>query len=85
MKRISGNFLPLPEGSIVCAAVQQAAFYSTEIFPPLLLQMDQRPLPPAEREVLQTGEGEEVLLTINHPIRTQVTPEGKADWSTVTV
>ena len=50
-----------------------------------MLQMDQCPLPPAEREVLQTGEGEEVLRKINHPMRVQVMPAGSADSSTETV
>ena len=36
----------------MCAAVQQAAFYGTEIFLPLLLQVDQGPLAATESEVL---------------------------------
>ena len=65
--------------------VEEIAFHSPEILLPLLLQVDQRPLPPAEREVLQTGEGEEVLRKINHPMRVQVMPAGSADSSTETV
>ena len=65
--------------------VEEIAFHSPEILLPLLLQVDQRPLPPAEGKVLQAGEGEKVLITIDHPIRTQVTPEGRANSSTDTI
>ena len=67
------------------SAVEKAALPSLQVLLPLLLQMNKGPLPPAEREVLQTGEGEEVLRKINHPMRVQVMPAGSADSSTETV
>ena len=76
---------PLPGRLVVGSAVEKAALHSPQVLLPLLLQMDQCPLPPAEREVLQTGEGEEVLRKINHPMRVQVMPAGSADSSTETV
>ena len=65
--------------------VEKLPFHGPEIFLPLLLQMDERPLPAAEYEMLQTGEGEEVLLTISHPMRMQVTPSGRESSSTLTM
>ena len=56
------------------------------ILRPLPLQKDQSPLAAAEGEVLDTGEGKEVLLTIDgHPMRVQVMPAGREASSTVTV
>ena len=74
----------LPGRLVMGFAVKEVALHRPQILPPLLLQMDQRPLPPAEREVLQAGEGEEVLGGIGHPMRMQVTPAGSADSSTST-
>ena len=56
-----------------------------EIFRPLVLNVNERPLAAAELEVLQTGELEEVLVGIDHPIRVQVTPLGSLSSSTVTM
>ena len=69
---------------IVGPAVEKIALHCPQVLLPLLLQVDQRPLPPAERKVLQPGEGEEVLGRIGHPMRIQVTPAGSADSSTST-
>lgn len=55
------------------------------IFRPLVFNVDQRPLPAAELEMLEPGELEVVLLWIDHPIRVTVMPAGRADSSTVTV
>lgn len=55
------------------------------VFRPLLFYMDECPLAAAEFEVLQAGELEEVLVLIDHPIRVQVTPEGRCVSSTLTV
>ena len=74
----------LPGCLIVSFTVEKAALHSPKIFLPLLLQMDQCPLPPAECEVLQAGEGEEIFRRIGHPMRMQVTPAGNADSSTST-
>lgn len=66
--------------------VHEGAVRGAKVFRPLVLHMDQRPLPPAEFEVLKAGELEVVLLKIlAHPMRVQVTPEGMAPSSTVTV
>ena len=76
----------LPEGGVVGPLMEQVSLHGTQVFLPLLLQMDQRPLPAAERKVLDSGEREEVLLTIDgHPMRMQVIPAGREDSSTVTV
>ena len=60
---------PLPLAGIVCPGVKQRAFHRAQIFPPLLFNVDQRPLPAAESKVLQSGEREEVLLGVDHPMR----------------
>ena len=66
--------------------MEQASLHGTQVFLPLLFQMDQRPLAAAERKVLDSGEGEEILLTIDgHPMRMQVIPAGREASSTVTV
>ena len=70
---------------IVCPFVQNGAVGGAVVFCPLVFNMDQRPLSAAEFEMLQAGEPEEALLRIDHPIRMQVTPAGKAASSTVTV
>ena len=56
-----------------------------EILRPLVLNVNEGPLPAAELEMLQTGELEEVLLPIDHPICVQVTPSGNSSSTTVTV
>ena len=67
-------------------AVEQIALYGTHVVLPLLFQVDERPLAAVEGEVLDTGEGKEVLLTIDgHPMRVQVMPAGREASSTVTV
>lgn len=65
--------------------MQQAALNGTQIFRPLGFQMDQRPLPTAEGEVLDAGELEEVLLGIGYPMCVTVMPAGREALSTVTV
>ena len=77
---------PLPLGPVMSPAVEQIALHGPQVLLPLLLQVDERPLPAAESEVLEAGEGEKLLLTVSgHPMRVQVTPAGRADSSTVTV
>jgi len=46
----------------VCLLVEKFAFSSEEVLLPLLLQMNQRPAPFAEGEMLETGEREEILF-----------------------
>ena len=73
-----------------CAAavrflVQNRAVHRAVILRPLMLHMDERPLPTAECEMLQTGELEEVLLGVDYPSTLQVTPAGRLASSTVMV
>jgi hypothetical protein len=56
-----------------------------QIFRPLLFEVDERPLPPAERKVLEAGELEVVVLRISHPMVDTVTPAGMAAVSIATV
>lgn len=70
---------------VMCPLVEQLPFHGSKILRPLLFDVDQRPLPAAELEMLQTGELEAVLLPIDHPIRVQVTPSGNSSSTTVTV
>ena len=44
--------------------VELAALHRAQIFRPLVFHMDQRPLPPAEGEVLQAGKLEEAGVRI---------------------
>jgi hypothetical protein len=49
-----------------------------------LLDMDERPLSSAEREVLDTGQREELVLVVHrYTILRTVTPSGTAPSSTV--
>ena len=56
-----------------------------EILRPLVLNVNEGPLPAAELEMLQTGELEEVLLGVDYPSTLQVTPAGRLASSTVMV
>ena len=66
------------------ALMKQMSLNGAQIFRPLPLDVDQRPLAAAEGKVLKAGEGEKLLLTEVHPIRRQVIPAGRAASSTVT-
>ena len=46
-----------------------APLHCAQIFPPLLLNMNECPLPSAKGKMLQAGQLEEVLLPIDHPMR----------------
>ena len=50
---------------IVGALVQKRALRGAQVLCPLLLDMDQRPLPPAEPEVLQAGDHQAVVGVIH--------------------
>ena len=65
--------------------VENCPVGGAEILRPLVLNVNEGPLPAAELEMLQTGELEAVLLPIDHPIRVQVTPSGNSSSTTVTV
>ena len=74
----------LGKSTVVGVFVKDCSVGGAEIFCPLVFDIDKRPLAAAELEVLQTGELEEILLGINHPIRVQITPSGSFSSSTVT-
>lgn len=65
--------------------VEKVPLHRPQVFPPLLLNVDEGPLAAAECKVLQAGQLEEVLLGIGHPMRWQVTPAGRAASSTETI
>jgi hypothetical protein len=71
----------------VCFPMQYAAFHRAKVFLPLQLDMDKRPLSPAEAEMLYTGEQEIFFFCISHRyiMRTQDTPAGTASISTLTL
>ena len=56
-------------------AVEQLPLHRAQVFPPQLLDVNQRPLPPTKGEMLEAGEREG--SGVIHPIRWQVTPAGK--------
>ena len=61
------------EGFIVAALMQQLPFGGPEIFGPLLFQIGEGPLPPAERKVLDAGH-----LQIFVRMRHTLPPQGRA-------
>ena len=71
--------------AVVRLFVQNRAVHRAVILRPLVLHMDERPLPTAECEMLQTGELEEILLRVDYPSTLQVTPSGRSASSTVMV
>ena len=75
---------PLLKVRVVGVFVEDRPVGGAEIFHPLILNMDERPLPATEAEMLQAGELEKVLFGIDHPLRVQVTPSGRCASSTVT-
>ena len=67
---------------IMCAPVHQIAIHSALVFCPLLLYVNQRPLPGAVCKVLYTRKHER--LSIHYIMRAQVTPSGRFSSSMVT-
>ena len=61
---------------IMAAFVQQMTFDRAQVFGPLLLQMDQRPLPPAEAEMLDARH-HQVIVSVHQANLSQVTPSGR--------
>ena len=47
---------PFPLGLIVGTVVEQLPLHRAQVFPPQLLDVNQRPLPPTKGEVLEAGE-----------------------------
>lgn len=77
-------FPSLPNAFVMGPLVHQVTFYSSQIILPLLLDVDQCPLTATEGKVLYARESEIFLLIVPHPIRTQLTPSGRAASSTLT-
>ena len=75
----------LLKARVVGIAVHQRAVHGAEIFRPLLLDVNQRPLAAAEFEVLQPGQQEIGFFCVIHHIRMQLTPSGSRASSTVTL
>ena len=69
----------------MCTFMHDSAIGRSDVFLPLVLNMNQRPLPAAEPKVLDPGKLEVVLLWIGYPMRFTVMPAGRAASSTVTV
>ncbi len=65
-------------------AVHGLPFRSEPVFFPLLFEMNERPLSPAENEVLNAGNHQVLVFCIAHTFRSQVTPAGSCSVSTVT-
>ena len=66
--------------------MKQISLYGAYILCPLLLDVDQGPLTATKGEVLETGQGEVLILRQGgHPIRWHITPAGRAASSTVTM
>ena len=60
-------------------------FDGAQVFLPLLLNMNERPLPAAKEEMLDAGDIQPLLFAICHQLmRVQVTPSGRSASSTVT-
>ena len=49
--------------------VEEFPLHCAQVFFPLLLDVDERPLAAAEGKVLQAGQLEEVLFGVGHPMR----------------
>ena len=73
------------KAAVVSVAMQDRAVCGTEVFRPLVFNMDQRPLTAAETEMLKPRQLQIILFAVRYPIRVQVTPSGKCASSTVTV
>lgn len=64
---------------VVGAFVHKLAFRCQHVVGPRLLDMDERPLPTAEREVLDARQREELVLVVHrYTILRIVTPSGTA-------
>ena len=66
----------LAETFVMRTLVHQFTLNRAKIFRPLLLNVYQRPLPPAEAEVLQAGDHQAVIRLVHHESLSQVTPSG---------
>lgn len=64
--------------------VKEIAVHGAQVFPPLVFDVDQRPLTAAEGKMLKTGKLEEVVFCVHQLNRWQVTPAGREASSTVT-
>ena len=62
--------------------MHQCAVHRAVVVRPLLLNVNKRPLPAAEFEMLYSGKLKIVFFGIRHTIRMQLTPSGKLSVST---
>ena len=85
MVRLTALQVPTFRVTMYGGSLFRASISAVPFLLPLLFQADKRPLPATEHKKPEAGEGKQVLLTADHPIRTQATPEGSADSSTDTV
>lgn len=75
---------PFAQLFIMGAFVHELALGCQHVVGPHLLDMDERPLSSAEREVLDAGQREELILVVHrYTILRTVTPSGTAPSSTV--
>lgn len=68
---------------IVGLFVKNTSLRCPDVFLPLLLQVNERPLSGAKGKVLQAGQGKPILFGVGHPIRVQLTPSGTSPTVTV--
>ena len=73
-----------PKICIMRVLMHQCAADRPQVFRPLTFDVDQRPLPAAELEMLDAGKLKVILLLITHANLSQVTPAGSRASSTVT-
>lgn len=65
--------------------VHDRAVCRAVVLRPLVFYMNERPLPPAKRKMLQSGKKKVFLLRVDYPSTVQVTPSGRASLLIVMV
>ena len=69
---------------VVRALMQKISLHRAQIFRPLLLDVNECPLPPAEPKMLQTRDHQAVVRAVHYDLLSQCTPSGRGS-ETVTV
>ena len=73
------------QAAVMTLLVDDLPFDGAQVFLPLLLDVNERPLPAAKEEMLDAGDIQPLLFAICHQLmRVQVTPSGRSASSTVT-
>ena len=81
--RADGQRVPAARGAAVMhPLMQDGAVRRAPALRPLVFEVDERPLPPAEYKMLKPGKLEVVRLGVDYPITVQVTPSGRLALST---